>query len=432
MSHLVISLIIFIAVILAFMLLNKRLTLATIAMTGMALMVLTGCLQPDSALACFSNSNAILMCSMFVVSAGFNRTQLVNKITAGICRVAKGSYYKVLVGYIILTVLMISFVPSMLVTFSIVLPLAVKVCKELKVSPAKMIFPIALAGIGSCFLIPTNMVIFYTAQINGFLETYGVTNVQMTVSDFMLCRAPGAILVLILSVFLVPKLTPDYPLADYMDDTDEAATRATTKLPPVREFIGYATFLIVLLGLIFTKVIGVSQWIVALTGAVVIACSGILKPKEVIESMNLSMVLLFVGSLGIGAALSETGVAELVGDKLSVMIMAVNNNYIAGAILWLVPFILTQFMSNNAVTAIFQPLYAMLAASMGINPIGIMMLGTMAPMASYLSPMASSAMPMIMSLGHYSQKDVLKMGLLPSLIVTVCVVVVSMTLYPLI
>ena len=150
--------------------------------------------------------------------------------------------------------------------------------------------------------------------------------------------------------------------------------------------------------MIFTKKIGIPQWQIALTGAVVIAFSGILTPKEMVSSMNISMLLLFISSLGIGTALSETGLAAVIGDKLSTMIYAVNNNYIAGLLLFLIPFVLTQIMMNNAVTAIFNPLYAMLCSSMGINPIGVMMIATIAPMTSFLSPMATTAMPLAMTL----------------------------------
>ena len=87
-------------------------------------------------------------------------------------------------------------------------------------------------------------------------------------------------------------------------------------------------------------------------------------------------------------------------------------------------------MMNNAVTAIFNPLYAMLCSSMGINPIGVMMIVTIAPMTSFLSPMATTAMPLAMSLDHYNQKDVLKMGILPGLAVMVLTVFMAMTLYP--
>ena len=47
------------------------------AMLSMVAFVLTGCLKPATAAGYFGNANGIMMLSMFVVAAGFNRTQFV-------------------------------------------------------------------------------------------------------------------------------------------------------------------------------------------------------------------------------------------------------------------------------------------------------------------------------------------------------------------
>lgn len=427
MSKIIVCLIIFAITLIGFAFSGKKLSITLVAMGSMALMILTGCLSPDTALACFSNKNVIIMCSMFVVSAALNRTQMINKFTAFICRIAKGSFQKILVGYILLAVIMITFVPSVIVTISIVVPMAASVCKELKVSPSKMIYPIAVAGIGSCMLIPSNMVVTSVAQINGYLETYEYTQYVMTMKDFIICRLPGAIAVLLMAIFVIPRLAPDHEVEIAEADVFGIETKP---LDPIREILGYGTFIVVLLGLIFADQIGIPNWVVAFTGAIIIAFSGIFTSQELITSMNLRMVLLFVGSLGVGSALSETGVATLIGEKLSDVVMATHNNYLAGLILFLVPFILTQLMANNGVMAIFLPLYAMLCKSMNCDPIGVLMLGTTAYMTSFLSPMATPAIPIVMAMGNYSQKDLLKMGIIPAVFVTICVVFVTMTLHP--
>lgn len=103
---------------------------------------------------------------------------------------------------------------------------------------------------------------------------------------------------MLLAIFVVPRLAPNVPLSKF-EITKSAAGGEQKKLDPVREIIGYATFIVVLLGLIFTKKIGIPQWQIALTGAVVIAFSGILTPKEMVSSMNISMLLLFISSVSV-------------------------------------------------------------------------------------------------------------------------------------
>ena len=98
MSQLTICLAIFVVTLVCFALATKYVSLTVLSLISMAAMMVTGCLDPKDALGCFSNSNAILMASMFIVSAGLNRTQMVNKISGFFARGSHGSYTKVLAG----------------------------------------------------------------------------------------------------------------------------------------------------------------------------------------------------------------------------------------------------------------------------------------------------------------------------------------------
>ena len=126
MNQMTICLIIFILTLIAFGFLNNRISMTVISLISVAALMLTGCLDPSDALSSFSNSSAILMASMFVVSAGLNRTQMVHKISAFICRISKGSFTKVLAGYVILTCILAQFIPSAVACFSVVLPLSLR------------------------------------------------------------------------------------------------------------------------------------------------------------------------------------------------------------------------------------------------------------------------------------------------------------------
>ena len=61
------------------------------AMISMAAFILTGCLKPATAAGYFGNANAIMIAAMFVVSAGFNRTQFFKNCAASVNKIAKGS-----------------------------------------------------------------------------------------------------------------------------------------------------------------------------------------------------------------------------------------------------------------------------------------------------------------------------------------------------
>lgn len=431
MNQLTVCLVIFILTLAGFAFGSKYVSITLISLIGMMFMVVTGCLDAKTALGCFSNSSAILMASMFIVAAGLNRTQMVNKISSFICRVSKGSFTKVLAGYVILTFILAQFIPSAVVCFSIVFPLVVSVCREMKVSPSKMMYSIGITAIGTVISLPLSSAIQEMVRIQGFLEAYEYTQYGMSVIDITYAKLPVAIVIMLMAIFVLPRFTPDY--AENIPAGAAALALASKKkeaLSPVRETVGYGTFIAVLLGLVFSSKIGLATWQVTVIGALIIVAFGVLDKQEAILSMNLSMVLLYVGALGIGNALSATGAADLIGNWLSSIVINLNNNYLAGFLLFIVPFILTQFMLNLGVYSIFVPLYIMLCKSMGANPIGPIMLCMIATMTAFFTPLATPAVPLMMGAGKYTVKDLVKMGIVPLVIITVFSVGWIMTVYP--
>ena len=159
---------IFVLTLLGFAFGSSRVSITVISLISMLVMVLTGCLGASDALGCFANSSAILMASMFVVAAGLNRTQMVNKISAYICRISKGSFRKVLAGYVLLTCILAQFIPSAVVCFSIVFPMALGVCREMNVNPSKMMFSLGITAIGTVVTLPFSSAISEFARIQGF------------------------------------------------------------------------------------------------------------------------------------------------------------------------------------------------------------------------------------------------------------------------
>ena len=95
---------IFILMILGYM--QNKVSKTVVALTAMVALVLTGCLEAKTALAGFSNSNTIVMATMFIVSEGLSRTQAVHKVSALVNKISKGSFSMILFGYVLITMLL--------------------------------------------------------------------------------------------------------------------------------------------------------------------------------------------------------------------------------------------------------------------------------------------------------------------------------------
>ena len=100
MSQLTICFIIFLLTIAGYC--SGLYSLATIALTSMMTLTLTGCLEAKEALGYFANSNVIMVGGMCVVAAGFNRTQFCTNLANSISKMANGSIRKMMVGYVLI------------------------------------------------------------------------------------------------------------------------------------------------------------------------------------------------------------------------------------------------------------------------------------------------------------------------------------------
>ena len=402
-----------------------KLPMGLTALTSMAAFILTGCLDPKTALGYFGNSNGVMIVAMFVVAAGFTRTQFVKKAAASVNKIAHGSLTMVMLGYVLVTALLAQFIQSSVIVFGIMAPMMIATCDELKISPSKTLFPLSIVSISTISALPLGSGATQAAELNGYLEANAYTDFVVAITDPMKARLPMLIAVMIYCIFFATKFAPDAPVVQ----TSEMKTRRDDKAA-LPAFQGYIIFILTTLALIFQRQIKVDTWVICLTGAVAMVLFGVLTEKEAIGSINWSMAFLIVGSFAMGGALTETGAGEVVGGVLADFANSINNPYIIGFIFFIVPFLLTQVMMNRTVMIIFIPIAILACKAMGANPIGIIILVQSACLSSFMTPMATPAVPMCMASGGYDLKSLIKQSIIPATILCVVSAGWIMTVFP--
>ena len=413
-------------------------SLATVAMTSIAALSLTGCLTAKDALAYFSNSNVIMIGAMSVVAAGFNRTQFCTKLANAISSVAKGSLTKVLLLYCILAMLLTQMVQSPVVVFGIVAPLCMASADSMGISKSKIALPLCVVAIATCCTLPIGTGATQAAELNGYISAYydkleNFTGTMPVVNFFdpMKARLPMLIFTVIYCAFVMPRFSPDSPSVQ----TAESEIHKTTDkkpLPAFSEAAGIVIFFGTAVALMLQASVlkAVTIWQICLIGAVLTIICGVLKPKEAAKSIPLSMLLLIVGALAMAGALSGTGAGDWIGGGIAKLVAKVNNNYVVGFIFFVVPFILTQFMSNRGAMLIFIPIAIATCYQIGGDPRGLIILIQAGALTAFLTPMATAAVPYTMEYGGYDQKDLLKAGWLYSIIGCLISVGWIMTIMP--
>ena len=412
----------------------------TNGITGMAIVALTawlGLAPLDVILSHFATSNNLLIIGMFIIAAGFSRTQAVKKVSAAVYKISGGNFTKVLAGYVIIGFILTNLGMTPMATFALIGPLATACCEEFDMSPSKMIMPIALATIGSFSSLPVGSGSIVFAQQNAYLESYGYTAYSMELLDIFFGRFPLAVVVLLYAIFIMPKFCPAQPnIPPTIQVVKSGKTGKGGKdqppLSPLQEFLGYGIFAVntVLLVINSTVCEITASWLLAYTGATILVVSGVLKPKEAINAIPVRVILMLAAASSIGTAMTQSGVGELIGDVLAGALGDTTNGYVIGAAFFVIPFILTQFMNNVSVGNIFRPILILTCKSLGCNPVGPLILLLSGYMTAFMSPMATGTIPIAMDLGGYNQKDLIKMGWLPSIIIAVFAVLWIMTVYP--
>ncbi len=344
-------------------------------------------------------------------------------------RIANGSLTKVMFGYVIVTMLLAQCIRSSMVVYGIVVPMLIATCKEMKIHPSKVAYPIALIAVCTCATLPIGGGAGQFAELNGYIESTGYTDYAVQFLDVMKARLPLLIIMCAYAIFFAVRLAPDQPVTVTNDINRAQDTRAP--LAPFQEKCGYLIMILTVLGLFFQSKLGVPNWIIAFAGAVLMASTRVLTAKESIDAIPWWIIFVYVGALCMGNALDVTGAGTVIGDFLSGIAALLGNKYLICLMFYIIPFLLTQVMMNNTVLTIFAPIAALACKSMGANPVGPVILVTCAAASAIMSPMATPTIPMSMALGGYDIKTVFKQSLIPAILCVSISVIWVATVFPL-
>jgi di/tricarboxylate transporter len=153
----------------------------------------------------------------------------------------------------------------------------------------------------------------------------------------------------------------------------------------------------------------------ALSGACLMVISGCLRPGEAVASLDASSLLLLAGTIPLGAALEDTGLAKTLVDWL-VNSVDVSNHLFFISVFFLMTWILTELLSNNAVAVLLTPIALNLAQTTGINPTALLMVVIFGASCSFVMPQGYQTNAIVMGPGGYRFTDYLKFGLPLSLL----------------
>ena len=265
--------------------LSNKLPMGVVAMLSLIFFYLTGCITSDDAMTYFGNPNLWLCVCMFVVSAGFTRTQFVKKLARKVNELARGSVRKVFFGYMIMGVILCQFIGQAVAEFSIVAPLLGASVDELGVKRSKVMYPLAIMLLATMAWLPLGAGYAFPMQVNSMFETFDIAGYSMSVFHPFLLRLPGILIVCIYIMTIGLRLAPDEPLTAITGSTASKQQTEEPPLPPFQEKCGYVIFFATCAVLLVSGMIGLQPWLVALAGAVMMVLTGVLRGKQINDTL---------------------------------------------------------------------------------------------------------------------------------------------------
>ncbi|GGZ15166.1 membrane protein [Echinicola pacifica] len=149
--------------------------------------------------------------------------------------------------------------------------------------------------------------------------------------------------------------------------------------------------------------------VAAIIGVVLLILFKSISTEEAYRAIDWKVLFMLAGILSMGVALEKTGAANLLADSLVNLLGDYGPRTILSAV-FLVTFLSTNIMSNNATAALLAPIAISIAAAMQVSERPFLMAVTFAASLSFMTPMGYQTNTMIYTPGNYKFMDYIRIG----------------------
>ena len=374
------------------------------------------------ALVAFADPTIFLFFGGFSLATALHIQKLDKMIANKIMALARGNLFIAII-YLFLITAFLSMWMSNTATAAMMLPLAMGILSQLDHEKEHNTYVFVLLGIA------------YSASIGGMGTLVGsppnaivASNLHLTFADWLWYGLPIMIILLplmigTLYIIFKPKLHINFEQS--FESIEMNSVRVLTLVIFVVialtwVFSGQINPLISgLLGL--QKNIASFDSVVALLAAIVICSTGIASWKQIQESTDWGVLMLFGGGLTLSAVLKDSGASKILADSIVFMIEG-QHFYLIGLLVAAFIIFFTEFTSNTASAALLVPIFISIAQSLGMPEIGLALIISLGASCALMLPVATPPNAIVFGSGQVKQSEMVKAGFVLNL---VCIVVIA-------
>ncbi len=169
--------------------------------------------------------------------------------------------------------------------------------------------------------------------------------------------------------------------------------------------------LLILAGVILTATLGITTIVVSsVIGAIMLVLVGCIKMEEVYEAIEWRIIFLLAGVLTLEAAMENSGAAPLISSTIISLVIDWGGLIALVSAFYLMTFIFTEMMSNNATAALLTPIAIATANTLQVSPRPFLVAVMFAASASFMTPVGYQTNTLIYGPGQYRFADFLRVG----------------------
>ncbi|WP_041059092.1 SLC13 family permease [Jeotgalibacillus campisalis] len=415
------------------------------------LLPVTGALEGSAVTASYGDPIVFLFLGGFMIALAMERWSLHKRIALNIISIVGTSTSNIILGFMIATGFLSMWVSNTAAVMMMV-PIATAITyqvsqslkntdkdyslEEEKFSKA-LLFAVGYAGtiggLGTLIGTPPNLLLAGIVS-----ELYGI---QISFAMWLLFAAPIVIILLFFTWLYLTRVAHPIQLKqlpggkELIQAEKKKLGRTSYEEKMVAIIFAFAAFMWITRSFLwenenFFVIPGINDTMIAITAGILLflipAKSGGKKLLDwtVAKDIPWGILLLFGGGLAIAAGFRETGLANWIGEQLTVL-EGVNFILMIVITAALVLF-LTEITSNTATATMILPVLASLAVAINVHPYALMVPAAMAANCAFMLPVGTPPNAIIFATGKLKIIEMVKNGFWVNI---ACVIIITIAVY---